>query len=571
MRRLGGFCYTLQQWDCDAHSLAALAYYAWLVNTNVVRAVRRRGNVNDGANDGPRYMNANDAVSNGNWNYGGELYLHQSQHDADATPMLDYPNNQTVYYCASFSIVPLELKCVRLERLSKSLKSREDEKTMKRFDHLWESFCSIGNAEAAIIQGTVNKRSDNVVQRKLCVDTDIPALMSTLDPDKVKKYAQRTLSILESGWVHGQLKKKLVIPARGKRRDIDCPNLQDHIIHWMLILAIKKALTRGMYKHTYGSIPGRGIEGARRTTERWVQHDDRCKYFVKLDIRKFYPNIDQERLKGMFRRVIKDERILTVIDQVIGCIPKGLPIGTYTSQWFGNFYLQGLDHHIVQDMYKLRRGKRIPYVSRYLRNMDDMQLFGNSRRDLEKAVREIIRYCHDELGLEIKPDWEIRKVASFERKPDGRRVLTKGAAPVDIVGYRFYRQHTEVRGGTYIHTQHLVAKAEKSLRKRGSILLLHAQGINSLAGWFDHADSENYLKELNQTISIKFIRRVISYAAKHGIVGDAARIYCGTGERDGDYHILYGCSGGRTRRRHCVSGRGLEYALSVAGQPAGAG
>ena len=49
------------------------AHYAWLVNTNEVRAVRRRGNMNDGTNDGPRYMNANNAVSNGNWNYGGEL------------------------------------------------------------------------------------------------------------------------------------------------------------------------------------------------------------------------------------------------------------------------------------------------------------------------------------------------------------------------------------------------------------------------------------------------------------------------------------------------------------------
>ena len=43
------------------------------MNSNAVRAVRRRGNVNNGANYGPRYVNANNAPSNGNWNYGAAL------------------------------------------------------------------------------------------------------------------------------------------------------------------------------------------------------------------------------------------------------------------------------------------------------------------------------------------------------------------------------------------------------------------------------------------------------------------------------------------------------------------
>lgn len=463
-----------------------------------------------------------------------------------------------------------EPKCVRLERLSKSLKRREDEKTLKRYDHIWEQFCTIDRAEAAIALGTANKRTDAVVQDRLCLKKDSSEVVTQLDPQKVRKYAERIVSALDKGWVHGSLKPKVVIPERGKTRNIDCPCLFDHIIHWMLILAIKKPLTRGMYEHSYGSIPGRGIDGARRSVERWVQHCDDTKYFVKLDIRKFFPSISQERLKAMFRRVIKDERMLYVIDQVVGAIPKGLPIGTYTSQWFANFYLQGLDHHVVQDLYKLRRGKRISYVSHYLRYMDDMLLFGTSKRDLEKAVREIMRYCKDELGLEIKSVWEIRKVAPFERKPDGRRVLVKGAAPVDIVGYRFYRQHTEARANIYLHTQRVAAKAAKNLRKKGTVLLAHAQALISLVGWFSHADSEKYLTELNKTININFIRRVISYAAKHGIVGDASRIFCRAGKRDGNYHILYGCAAGRTRKRHCISGRGLEYALSVAGEPAGA-
>ena len=55
------------------------SYHANLVNSNVVRAVRRRGNVNDGRNYGPRYVNANNATSNANWNYGSGHYPLSSQ------------------------------------------------------------------------------------------------------------------------------------------------------------------------------------------------------------------------------------------------------------------------------------------------------------------------------------------------------------------------------------------------------------------------------------------------------------------------------------------------------------
>ncbi len=37
------------------------------------RAVRFGGNVNNGANAGVLYFNANNAVGNSNWNYGGGL------------------------------------------------------------------------------------------------------------------------------------------------------------------------------------------------------------------------------------------------------------------------------------------------------------------------------------------------------------------------------------------------------------------------------------------------------------------------------------------------------------------
>ena len=53
------------------------ADYAYLVNSYVVRAVRRRGPLATGAYYGPRFVAANYAPSYASWNYGSGLYFTQ--------------------------------------------------------------------------------------------------------------------------------------------------------------------------------------------------------------------------------------------------------------------------------------------------------------------------------------------------------------------------------------------------------------------------------------------------------------------------------------------------------------
>ena len=442
---------------------------------------------------------------------------------------------------------------------------------MKRVGNLWDSFASLANAELAVYNGTQNKRTDFVVRRKLGYHDDLPLHDGKLDPKKVKRYAQHRVDDLCAGWHPSPMRHLTVKPAYGKKRNIDCPTLADHIIHWMLIQTIHDAIMRGMYEHSYGSIPKRGIDAARKSVEKWVRQDTKAKYFVKLDIRKFYEHIDHELLKAAFRRVIKDPRLLEVTDRVIDCIPAGVPIGTYTSQWFANFFLQPLDHHIKQDMCKLRRGKRTNWVTHYLRYMDDLLLIGTSKRDLEKAVRETIRFCAAELKLEIKDCWEIRRIAMDSKD------VAPGVAPVDIVGYRCYRDHTEVRGSIFLHTSRLATKIEKRLRERGEVLLRDAEAVVSLCGWFQHADSKHFMETyIKPRIDLKLMREVISYASKNGIVGDASVLYCDQRRGDGPYQVLRGCSRGAARRRCCLHGNDVGDVLPLDGQlvaadPAGPG
>ena len=85
----------------------------------------------------------------------------------------------------------------------------------------------------------------------------------------------------------------------------------------------------------------------------------------------------------MFRRQIKDQDCLWLIDAIIDAV-RGLPIGNYTSQWFANFFLQGLDHFIKEKL----------GVKYYIRYVDDLVLLGSNKRNYirqESTYRNIFK------------------------------------------------------------------------------------------------------------------------------------------------------------------------------------
>lgn len=72
---------------------------------------------------------------------------------------------------------------------------------------------------------------------------------------------------------------------------------------------------------------------------------------------------------------------------------KGLPIGNLTSQWFGNFYLNRLDHFV-----KHRLGIR--YYGRYV---DDFVIVHRDKEHLKRVVSDIENFLRGELGLRLHP------------------------------------------------------------------------------------------------------------------------------------------------------------------------
>lgn len=72
---------------------------------------------------------------------------------------------------------------------------------------------------------------------------------------------------------------------------------------------------------------------------------------------------------------------------------KGLPIGNLTSQWFGNFYLNSLDHFVKHTL-------GVRYYGRYV---DDFVIVHTDKSYLKSLILTIEKFLKDELQLSLHP------------------------------------------------------------------------------------------------------------------------------------------------------------------------
>lgn len=342
---------------------------------------------------------------------------------------------------------------------------------MKRVGHLYEAIYEIENIKTAIYKASVGKRKQAHVA-KILADIDSHALI-VQDLLKSRSYNPSPYTI-----------RKIKDGASQKEREISKPRFfPDQVIHWALMLQLDPIIMRGMYRHSCGSVPGRGSSYGQKKINKWLNDRHRTKYCVKLDVAKFYPSIDNAILKAMFRRKVKDNKALWLIDLIIDSA-KGLPIGNYTSQWFANFFLEGLDHFI----------KNQPAAAYYIRYVDDIVIFGANKRKLHKLKDDIEAYLSG-IGLSLKSNWQVFKTDS---------------RPLDFLGLKFYRDHTTLRARNSLR----IKRRAKRIHSKGRLTLKDAQAMIAYWGWIKRSNSYNYYdNHIKPYVSIAKCRKVVS---RHG-------------------------------------------------------
>jgi RNA-directed DNA polymerase len=244
-----------------------------------------------------------------------------------------------------------------------------------------------------------------------------------------------------------------------KERDVfRLPYYPDRISHHAIMNVLEPIFLSVFTKDTYSCIKGRGIHAAVAAVKKALRDVEGTRYCLKLDIKKFYPNIDHHILKSLLRKKIKDNDLLWLLDEIIDSAD-GVPIGNYLSQYFANFYLTYFDHWI-------KEVKRVKYYFRYA---DDIVILDSNKPSLHTLLADIKNYLTENLNLTVKENYQLFPVA---------------ARSIDFVGYRFYHTHTLLRKSIKQNFARMIAKRKN-----------HAS-IASYTGWAKHCNSNNLLKKL---------------------------------------------------------------------------
>ena len=355
---------------------------------------------------------------------------------------------------------------------------------MKSYNHLYEKYISEDNIRLAILNSSHGKRDRPVVRFYL------PAVRADGDPDGV--ILKRVQSFASDFHNADHTPVKIYDGITRKKRTIIVPRYYEQIVHHMAVNVLIPIFSRGMYEHSYASIPGRGAHKGKKVIEKWIRKDPNgVKYCLKMDVRKFFDSIPHDILLGKLEKLIHDERFLDILREIISVSDHGLPLGFYTSQWLANWYLQDLDHYIKEEL-------RAPH---YMRYMDDMVVFGANKRELHRIRAAIDEYLKTRLGLELKANWQVFRFDYVDR--DGKH---RGRF-LDYMGFRFYRDRTTIR-------RSIMLKATRKARRIGrkeKPSIYEVRQMTSYLGWIDCTDTYGmYTKWIKPFVDIQKCKRRMS-------------------------------------------------------------
>lgn len=267
-----------------------------------------------------------------------------------------------------------------------------------------------------------------------------------------------------------------IIKDKKKERELWKLSYYPHrIIQWAILLQTEAIFMENFADFSCAAIKGRGIHCALARTIDLVNDTENCSYCLKIDIKKYYHSINQEILKKKLRKIFSDTELLALLDTIIDSRPpRGVPIGSYLSQFLANFYLTETDKIFAAKV-----------NNRIVRYMDDIVFFSSSKEELHSIRRQLQKHLKEELDLDMKNNYAVFPVRS------------RG---VDFVGYVVRPNSVKLRKSTKIN---LVRKMKK-LRRAREFTYSDYCCYNSYCGWLlyltDDSLARKYLFPLRPVV-----------------------------------------------------------------------
>ena len=210
-----------------------------------------------------------------------------------------------------------------------------------------------------------------------------------------------------------------------KYRIVMSENISDKIInHYITRKVLIPKLEKRLDIRNAATRKNMGTSYAYDLLNKYIEKNKKYKkfYILKLDIKKYFYNINHEILKNMIKKYLTLEEydiICKIIDSTnelyinekinnlkmkynnkeVNNIPlynngKGLPLGNLSSQFLAIYYLNEIDHYIVNNL-------KLKYMVRY---MDDYIIFSESKDKLINCYNVIKEKLYKEYDLILNED-----------------------------------------------------------------------------------------------------------------------------------------------------------------------
>ena len=324
----------------------------------------------------------------------------------------------------------------------------------KRIGNLWEQIIEMDNLRLALKKARKGKIWRNVVRR--------------IDKDQDKYLEQIRESLINQTFATADYRIKTIHEPKTRQIYI-LPYYPDRIVQHALMNILAPILDNRMIYASCSCREGKGQHFGSNLSLKFIQ---RNRYCLQCDVSKFYPSINHDILFGLIKDIIKDAKVLALIENIIRSGGDGInvPIGNYTSQWFGNLYLTPLD----------RRIKQYYHIRDYIRYCDDFVLFGNDKTRLREIGDELEEYLRDEFKLKLS-----------------KKNLFKSSQGLDFLGYRHFPDgKILVRKSTAKRIKRRIISLPERV-EAGTINIDKAVGkVASAKGWLSHANTNNFKKSI---------------------------------------------------------------------------
>lgn len=233
---------------------------------------------------------------------------------------------------------------------------------------------------------------------------------------------------------------------------------RDRVVHqWYVENFIEPYIVSQFIETTYAGIKGRGMHKASKDVQKamkiaknkWSEY-----YILKMDVAKYFQNIDKKILWNIIKRKIKDRKLLWLTKVILMSKEgmTGLPLGNYTSQMFANIYLNKLDQY----------AKHVLKCKNYFRYMDDIVIICENKTIAQNNLKMLSEFAKTNLKL------------TFNSKTK----IFKNIQGVNFCGYKISENRLKIRNQSKYRMKRKLKLYTKQLKSSKITLNMYLNPLN---------------------------------------------------------------------------------------------